>query len=152
MELEEKSREDVRTIQSLQHQLDEASVFIKAKPIFQSKLSQLQQELIETKRSLADSQQLASMNENRVADSQEQLELCMLDKEVAEERAEAAEMELAELQEKVASMEVELETVRENGIDSVSLDENSPGKSSLAYVQLERHNDRLKEALLRYAI
>ncbi len=41
IELEEKSKEDTRTIQSLQHQLDEASVFIKAKPIFQSKLSQL---------------------------------------------------------------------------------------------------------------
>ncbi len=147
--MEEKSKEDTRTIQSLQHQLDEASVFIKAKPIFQSKLSQLQQELIETKRTLADSQQLAAVNENRVADSQEQLELCMLDKEVAEERAEAAEMELAELQERVTSMEVELETFRESGNESASFDENSPGKSSVAYVQLERHNDRLKEALIR---
>ena len=147
-ELESNSKEDARTIESLRHQLEDAGAFIKAKPIFQQKISQLQQELMETKRTLADCQQVSTLNDNRLAESQEQLELCMLDKEVAEERAEAAEMELSELQEKLANMEVELEAYHEGG---ANFDPDSPAKSGLAFVQLEKHNDRLKEALLRYA-
>ena len=48
-------------------------------------------------------------------DSQEQLELVSVDKEVAEERAEAAELELEEVKEQMAHMEVELQVLREGG-------------------------------------
>ena len=40
-------------------------------------------------------EQLAALNEGRLVDAQEQFEMAALDKEVAEERAEAAEAEVA---------------------------------------------------------
>lgn len=75
--------------------------------------------------------------------------MTMLDKEVAEERAEAAEAELEILQERLATVEVELESLQEGGAGAVGGDGETSGKQSLAYTQLEKHNDRLKEALIR---
>lgn len=48
-------------------------------------------------------------------DTQEQLEMAMLDKEVAEERAEITEAELEEVKEKLAIVEVEMEVLKEGG-------------------------------------
>ncbi len=70
----------------------------------------------------------------------------MLDKEVAEERAEAIEEELRTMQEQVASARVELESLKAGDIED---DADDTVKRSLAYVQLEKHNQRLKEALIR---
>ena len=74
-----------------------------------------QTELIATKRELADAQQLAQLAENRIADSQDQLELATLDKEVAEERAEIAEASLDELKEQLAMLKVENEVLKNGG-------------------------------------
>lgn len=71
----------------------------------------------------------------------------MLDKEVAEERAEIAESELEDLKERLAIAEVELEVIKEGGEDGEGGESNA--KSSLAYIQLEKQNERLKDALLR---
>lgn len=72
----------------------------------------------------------------------------MLDKEMAEERAENAESEMQALQEKVASMEAELESLRSGGA-IINSDLDPSARTSLVYTQLERHNERLKEALLK---
>jgi dynactin 1 len=82
-----------------------------------------------------------------VVDAQEQLEMAMLDKEVAEERAEIAEGELDDLRERLAIAEVELEVMKEGGEGGE--DGESNAKTSLAYIQLEKQNERLKEALIR---
>jgi dynactin 1 len=55
-------------------------------------------------------------------DTQEQLEMAMLDKEVAEERAEATEAELEEAKEKLAVLEVEMGVLKgERGIVMVDM-------------------------------
>ena len=144
--LEARRSDDARNIEKLETQLTEANSFVALRPKLQAKLISLQQELIATKRSLSDAEQLSSLSENRLLDAQEQLEMAMLDKEVAEERAEALQSEMEALQERLASSEVELSTIR----DGSTFDPNeSPEKLSLAYAQLERHNDRLKEALIK---
>jgi dynactin 1 len=103
-------------------------------------------------------------------DVQEQLEMAMLDKEVAEEKAEISETELETLREQLAVAEVELgvlkqgggRTVLHNSIVSMSIeacplsatahngDAISDAKSSLNHIQLEKQNERLKEALIRF--
>ncbi|KAH9926495.1 dynein associated protein-domain-containing protein [Fomitopsis serialis] len=147
--LEAKRADDARHVRELETRLAEAESFVALRPKLQAKLQQQQTELIATRRELADSQQLASLADNRIVDAQEQLEMAMLDKEMAEERAELAEAELEEVKEKLAVVEVELQVVREGGGEGEGNGGENNIKQSLAYVQLERQNERLKEALVR---
>lgn len=95
-------------------------------------------------------------SEGRIQDLSEQLEMAMLDKEVAEERAEAAEADLEVEKELRAEKEVELSVFKQRsqgdvlapGGDTAAGEEGS-AKTSLDYLQLERQVERLKEALIR---
>ncbi|KAG2122581.1 dynein associated protein-domain-containing protein [Suillus clintonianus] len=145
--LEAKRADDARHIRELETRLADAESFVALRPKLQAKLQSLQSELIATKRALADAEQLANLGETRGADSQEQLEMAMLDKEVAEEKAELAEQELEEVKERLAHVEVELGVMKEGGASGGDGDSNA--KTSLAYIQLEKQNERLKEALIR---
>ncbi|KAK7063669.1 CAP-Gly domain-containing protein [Favolaschia claudopus] len=155
--LEAKRADDARHVRELETRLADAETFVSLRPKLQAKLNSQQTELIATRRELADAQQLAQLAEGRIVDAQEQLEMAMLDKEVAEERAEAAEQEVEELTERLAVVEVELDVLKEGEEGAVGEGEEeepgnksmSTGKDSLAYIQLEKQNDRLKEALLR---
>lgn len=88
----------------------------------------------------------------------------MLDKEMAEEKAEAAELELEEVKEKLAVMQVEMSVLKGDegmldflfgrfSIDVSTSDRSATGeapeKNTLAYIQLEKQNERLKEALIK---
>lgn len=145
--LEAKRADDARHVRELETRLNEAESFVALRPKLQAKLNQQQTELIATRRELADAQQLAQLAESRIVDTQEQLEMAMLDKEMAEERAEVAEADLEDVKERLAIVEVELEVVREGGGDEGGGD--TAVKQSLAYIQLEKQNERLKEALIR---
>lgn len=147
--LEAKRTDDARTIESLETQLSSANSFVSIRPKLLEKISAMQQELTTLRREKADLEQLSQLNESRLLDAQEQLEMVMLDKEVAEERAENAELELQQMQEKVSSMEVELETMKEGGGSAIAGEIDPAVKQSAAFIQLERHNERLKEALIR---
>ncbi|KAH8991941.1 dynein associated protein-domain-containing protein [Lactarius akahatsu] len=143
--LEIKRADEARHVQELQTRVSEAESFVALRPKLQAKLVQQQTELIAVRRELADAQQLSELAETRNLDALEQLEMAMLDKEVAEERAEAAEGEIEELKEKLAVVEVELEVIKEGAAEGG----NSNVAGSLAYIQLEKQNARLKEALIR---
>ncbi|KAF8555146.1 dynactin [Imleria badia] len=145
--MEAKRADDARHVRELETRLNEAESFVSLRPKLQAKLNQLQTELIATRRELADAQQIAQLSDNRGIDAQEQLEMFMLDKEVAEEKAELAQAELEEVKEKLAQMEVELQVLKDGG--AIGEEGEAEAKSSLAYIQLEKHNERLKEALIR---
>ncbi|KAI0801398.1 dynactin [Fomes fomentarius] len=145
--LEAKRADDARHVRELETRLSEAESFVALRPKLQAKLNQQQTDLIATRRELADAQQLAQLAESRIVDTQEQLEMAMLDKEMAEERAEVAEADLEEAREKLAILEVETEHLREGGI--VEGGGDTSVKESLVYIQLEKQNERLKEALIR---
>ncbi|KAJ7065928.1 dynein associated protein-domain-containing protein [Mycena belliarum] len=152
--LEAKRADDARHVRELETRLADAETFVSLRPKLQAKLNSQQTELIAARRDLADAQQLAQLAEGRLLDTQEQLEMAMLDKEVAEERAEGAEAELEDVTERLAIVEVELGVLKEGGMtegegEDAGNKSMSAGKDSLAYIQLEKHNDRLKEALLR---
>ncbi|KAI0321262.1 dynein associated protein-domain-containing protein [Amylostereum chailletii] len=148
--LEAHRADDARHTRELETQLSEAKSFAALGHKLQTMVAQKQTDLIATRRELADAQQLAELSETRLMDSQEQLEMATLDKEVAEERAEAAESELEELREKVATLEVELGVIKEGAEGGTGEDGvESNVATSLAYIQLEKQNSRLKEALFR---
>ena len=103
---------------------------------------------------------------NRTSEALEQLEMAALDREVAEEKAEAADTEVGKLGDRISGLELDIAVLREeNGRLAQQCDrsdrrvaefdkpnEASEGeRSSLAFIQLEKHNERLKEALIRLA-
>ncbi|KAF6754161.1 dynactin [Ephemerocybe angulata] len=146
--LEARRADDSRHLRELETRLQDAEAFVALRPKLQAKLHDQQTELNATKRDLADAQQLAALADNRIADAHDQLELVMLDKEVAEERAEIAEATVEELKEQLAMLKVENDVL--NAEDGGEGGENpNPVKDSLAYIQLEKQNERLKEALIR---
>ena len=106
------------------------------------------------RRDLAEAQAQASLNENRLLEERENLEMAMLDKEVAEERAETAEGDAEALRQKVAELEVELAALQ--GDEGNEGDSGEGGKTSLkdrkAILVLERQNARLKDVLVRYVV
>ncbi|KAF7964933.1 hypothetical protein HWV62_1619 [Athelia sp. TMB] len=152
--LETHRADDARHVRELETQLAAAAAFVALRPKLQAKLQSQATEISQAKRELADARAEIEKAEARVLDAHEQLEMAMLDKEVAEERAEIAEGELEGVREQLAIAEVELEVRKE---EAAAEDDASPpevgaeerAKSSLAYVQLEKQNERLKEALLR---
>lgn len=104
---------------------------------------------------------LRDQSESQFADLQDQVEISLLDKEVAEEQLEAAHHALEVAQEKLAEMEVEVTVLREEnqklegeGEAAVRAerDGTGEGRTSLAFIQLEKQNSRLKEALIRFAV
>ena len=119
------------------------------RPKLQAKLTSLQSDLTATKRELADAKQLSAFGDNGSVDLQDQLEMAMLDGEMAEERAEVAENELEEVKEKLAVIEVEVEVLRNGGRGPEDGEEVVGAKPSMAHIQLEKQNERLKEALMR---
>ncbi|KAF8346896.1 dynactin [Amanita rubescens] len=145
--LEAKRTDDSRHIRELEARISEAETFVSLRPKLQAKLNAQQTELIDTRRELADAQQLSQLSESRLADSQEQLEMTMLDKEVAEEKAELAESEVEELKEKLAVLEVEMNVLKQGG--SADREGSEAIKNTLDYIQLEKQNERLKEALIK---
>jgi dynactin 1 len=81
----------------------------------------------------------------RYDDLADQVEMATLDKEMAEEQKEMAQAGLEALQDRVAELQVELDVLREEG----KVDGGDVDRSSLDFVQLEKQNQRLKEALAR---
>jgi dynactin 1 len=77
-----------------------------------------------------------------------------LDKEVAEERAENLQQETNMLKDRMEEISVDLDILKKEA-DILNkppevLSTDNEERTPLEVVQLERHNERLKEALLRY--
>ncbi|KAF7307576.1 CAP-Gly domain-containing protein [Mycena indigotica] len=118
--------------------------FISLRPNLQTKLDILQTQLLATLKEVADAQYLAELWEDRILDAQEQLEMMILDKETAEERAEAAEAEVENLKEQLAIVQVELNVLKEANSASASI-----GVDDILHRQLDKEKNILKDALLR---
>ncbi|KAK4702285.1 dynactin 1, partial [Phenoliferia sp. Uapishka_3] len=91
---------------------------------------------------------------SKLSDLTDQVEISLLDKEVAEERFEIADSLAEGFKERVAELEVECLVLREEnermeGKGEEELKEGGEGRSSLAFRQLEKQNERLKDALIR---
>ncbi|KAJ8507158.1 hypothetical protein ONZ45_g10447 [Pleurotus djamor] len=165
---ESKSASDQHTIHSLQTKLTETETLLNTiKPKLTAKLtqqqstiatltssiSQLKAEVAEAVKEANDAKEEREAFETRIEDLTEQVEMSMLDREVAEEKAESAVEESREMKERIAMLEVELNVLKKGGAGSAdSAEDGEPvdaGKDSLAYIQLEKQNERMKEALVK---
>ncbi|KAJ3191687.1 hypothetical protein HK101_007497 [Irineochytrium annulatum] len=131
-----------KELERIKAEVEAASV---AKSAFSVKLSELQAELRESRRLLKDALAEKESLELQVLEANEALEMMTLDKEVAEERAEVLQGESEQLREKIEEITIELEVMKEEAGEGGVGGESS----SVDAKNLERQNERLKEALLR---
>lgn len=107
----------------------------------QQELSQLRKQLKDVEAQLAESEKLQAEHESIV-------EMAALDREMAEEMTEAVRAEFEALKSKSEELEMEVEVLREENqeLGQVTSPEE---RSSQGWLQMERTNERLREALLR---
>ncbi|KGB74790.3 dynactin 1 [Cryptococcus deuterogattii R265] len=148
--LENKKHEDQEKIRDLETRVGEADSLKAARVRLQAKFQEIQSSLLTAQRQARDLQSENSMLETRAAEAIDQLEMAALDREVAEEKAEAAEADIVKLGEKVAELEMEVALLKEENAEYEKPAGGIEGeRTSLAFLQLEKHNERLKEALIR---
>lgn len=161
--LETRRNEDQERIKELEKKESDSDQLTAVRAKLQAKFQEQQTALVNAQRLTRDLQSENSLLETRAQEALEQLEMATLDREVAEEKAEAAESELEKLNGKVQELELEVAVLKEEngefgrcGLRTDRAEEYEKPvhgldgeRSSLAFVQLEKHNERLKEALIR---
>ncbi|KAL1934362.1 hypothetical protein VTP01DRAFT_6544 [Rhizomucor pusillus] len=148
--LETKRQEDRERQREHEKVKEEAEQFLTLRNKLQDKIAELQKDLRETKRELKESNAEREVFESKYTDILESLEMMTLDKEVAEERAENLQQEVNVLKDKIEEISVDLDVLRkEADILNRAPEKEGDERSPLEVIQLERHNERLKEALMR---
>ncbi|KAG9326764.1 hypothetical protein KVV02_008654 [Mortierella alpina] len=139
--LEAKRSEDRERIKEAEKAKEESEQFLNIRTKLQAKLTEMQQELRDSKRTLKEAVTEKEAFESKYNDVIDSMEVTMLDKEMAEERAENLQHEVNMLKEKVEEMHVDLNVFQQ--------DESNLSNPAVNQLQLERQNERLKEALLK---
>ncbi|KAI9323317.1 dynein associated protein-domain-containing protein [Dichotomocladium elegans] len=148
--LEAKRQEDRERYREHEKVKEEAEQFLTLRNKLQDKIAELQRDLRDTKRELKETTAEKESLEQSFSEMADSLEMMTLDKEVAEERAESLQEEVDLLKDKIQEISVDLDVLkREADILNRAPDVNGDGRTSLEVVQLERQNERLREALLR---
>ncbi|KAI6885207.1 hypothetical protein KC360_g3816 [Hortaea werneckii] len=146
--LERKRQEDRDVQKQLEQAHQERDQYKGIIEKLQTKVRPLQQENAELKQSITETEARFADIEAIQAEHDSVMELATLDREVAEERAEGLQAELDALRAKNEEMELELEVLRdENG--ELSKEMSPEERTSAGWLQMEKSNERLREALLR---
>ncbi|CAG8551228.1 227_t:CDS:10, partial [Funneliformis mosseae] len=145
--LENKRQEDREKIRETEKMKVEAEQFLSAKPKLQSKMAEMQQELRELRKQLKDANAEKEAYEGKYNEAVESMEMMTLDKEMAEEKAENLQHEVNLLKEKVEEISVDLTVFKQEG--GKTTDASGETRPAVEIIQLEKQNDRLKEALVK---
>lgn len=146
--LEKKRIDDRDRLQQLETIKGERDKFEAIIQKLQQKYQPIQQENAELRKLQAEAEARFESIESMQSEHDSALELAALDREMAEETAEVLKVELEALRQKSEELELEVEILREENSEfnkGLSPEE----KSSANWMQMERTNERLREALLR---
>lgn len=151
--LENKRHEDRERFREHEKVKEEAEQFLTLRNKLQDKIADLQKDVRDTKRELKETVVDKESFESKYNELLESMEMLTLDKEVAEERAENLQQETNMLKDRMEEISIDLDILRReadimNKPPEIHMDGNEE-RTPLEIVQLERHNERLKEALLR---
>lgn len=114
----------------------------------QQKYQPIQQENAELRQMMKEAEDKFNSVEASQAEHESALELATLDREMAEEIAEVLKTEVDELKHKAEELELEVEILKEENSEynqGMSAEE----RASTGWLQMEKTNERLREALLR---
>lgn len=146
--LERKRLEDRDKLKQLEKVQAERDKFSDVVQKLQAKYQPQQQELTELRKQLKEAEVRFESVEALQADHDTALELATLDREMAEENYEVVKVELEAVQQKAEELELEVEILREENAE-YSKGMTPEEKTSANWMQMERTNERLREALIR---
>ncbi|KAG0047137.1 hypothetical protein BGZ83_007752 [Gryganskiella cystojenkinii] len=139
--LESKRGEDREKLKEAERVKEESEQFLSHRTKLQAKLAEFQQEVRDAKRGAKEAMAERDLFESKYNDLADSMEVAVLDKEMAEEKAENLQHEVNMLKEKVDEMHVDLDVLQH--------DDGNSGNPSVSQVQLERQIERLREALFK---
>lgn len=146
--LEKKRQEDrerLRALEKVQGERDKFEAIIQK---LQSKYQPQQLEINDLKKRLHEEEAKMRSMEMQQAENETVVEVATLDREMAEETAESLRTELDALRQRHQEMELEVEILREENKE-LGKEMSPEEKTSQGWLQMERSNERLREALMR---
>ncbi|KAK2020800.1 CAP-Gly domain-containing protein [Colletotrichum zoysiae] len=146
--LERKRLEDREKIKQLDQVQGERDRFQSIIEKLQAKYQPQQSENNELRKQLKEAEERFESIEAMQMEHETALELATLDREMAEETAEVLKVELEALKQKSEELELEVEILREENAE-FEKGMSSEERASTGWLQMERTNERLREALLR---
>lgn len=114
----------------------------------QAKYQPMQQEISDLKRQIKEGSAKYQELESQQVENETVVEVATLDREMAEETAESLKTELDMLRQKHDELELEVEVLREEN-EELGKEMSPEEKTSQGWLQMERSNERLREALIR---
>ncbi|KAK3947797.1 dynein associated protein-domain-containing protein [Pseudoneurospora amorphoporcata] len=146
--LEKKRMEDREKLNGLDKVKAERDKFERIIQTLQIKYQPQQQEIQDLKRQLKEAETRLYNVEEMQAEHDTAMELATLDREMAEETAEVLKVELDALKQKNEELELEVEVLREENSEFTT-GMSPEERASTGWLQMERNNERLREALIR---
>lgn len=138
-------RDKLKALEKVQSERDKFEAIIQK---LQAKYQPQQQEITDLRKQLKEQATKFEEMENQQAEHDMALEMATLDREMAEETAEVLKTELESLKQRTEELELEVEVLREEN-DELGQEMSPEEKTSAGWLQMERNNERLREALLR---
>lgn len=138
-------REKLKTFEQLQAERDKFETIIQK---LQAKYSPQQMEITELRKKSKEAAARLEEVERMQAEHESLMEMATLDREMAEETAEAFKHDCDALRSKLEELQLEVEVLREEN-EEFSNDTSPEDRSSHGWLQMEKTNERLREALIR---
>ena len=146
--LEKKRMEDREKLKDLDRIQQERDRFEAVVQKLQTKYQPQQEELLNLKKQLQAERERADNAQEHSAEHDSTVEMATLDREMAEETAEALRSELDALRQRHEEVELELEILREENSE-LGKEISPEERASQGWAQMERSNERLRDALMR---
>ncbi|KAJ5189169.1 Dynein associated protein [Penicillium cf. griseofulvum] len=138
-------KEKLKTLEQLQAERDKFETIIQK---LQAKYQPQQLEVTELRKKLKELETRSDDVERMQAEHESLMEMATLDREMAEETAEAFKHECSALRSKLDELNLEVEVLREEN-EEYSQEITPEDRTTHGWLQMEKTNERLREALIR---
>ncbi|KAJ2660414.1 hypothetical protein IWW48_002999 [Coemansia sp. RSA 1200] len=147
--LEQKRSEDRQRLQEADKIRAEAEQALRVRDKLATKVTAQQEDMRSLKAKLKDVGVERERYEANYNEAMDLMEMLSVDKEMAEERAESLAQENSTLREQLDEAATNLDVYRQDGDHTAVLSTDPNSATVLEFTQLQKQNERLKEALVR---
>jgi len=138
-------RDKIKALEKVQADRDKFEGIIQK---LQTKMQPQQHEITALKKQLKEEEDKIQVLEAQQTENDTINEMATLDREMAEETAESLKLELDTLRQRHEELELEVEVLREEN-QELGQEMSPEEKTTQGWLQMERSNERLREALMR---